>query len=115
MVRIRPERFSPETVKKLHARSAGSFQILKKLIDNASSQDFGISSIFNIEDVVDYKGLDFNPNPLDDESSHELISERLSLPSLLNILPNTVDQIDKIVDNEIITTQNGRTRKYLIR
>ena len=35
MVQIRPKRFPPESVKKLHARSAGPFQILKKLNDNA--------------------------------------------------------------------------------
>ena len=34
-VRIRLERFPPGTVKKLHARNADPFQILKKLNDNA--------------------------------------------------------------------------------
>ena len=52
MVPIRPEWFPPETVKKLHARSAGPFQILKKLNDNAYvtdfPQDFDISFTFNI-------------------------------------------------------------------
>jgi len=112
MVWICPEWFPPGTVKKLHARSAGPFQILKKLNDNTYvidlPQDFGISSTFNIEDLVDYKGPDFNPNNLlDDEPSLEPISERHSLPLLSNILPNTVDQIDKIVDDEIITTKDG--------
>ena len=95
MVRIRSEQFPPGTVKKLHAHSAGPFQILKKLNDNAFivdlPQDFGISSTFNIEDLVDYKCLDFNPNnPLDDEPSLEPISERHSLPPLPNILSNTI-------------------------
>ena len=80
MVRIRPEWFPPGTVKKLHARNAGPFQILKKLNNSAYvidlSQDFGISSTFNIEDLVDYKSPDYNPNnPLDDEPSLELISD----------------------------------------
>ena len=35
MIQIRPERFSPRIVKKLHPDSAGPFQILKKLNDNA--------------------------------------------------------------------------------
>ena len=111
---------STRTVKKLHARSAGSFQILKKLNNNAYvidlSQDFGTGSIFNIEDLVNYKGPDFNlSNSLDDEISLELIPERPSFPSLSNKLPNTMDQIDKFVDDEIITTKNSRTRKYLVR
>ena len=61
MVRIRPEWFPPGTVKKLHVRSNGPFQILKKLNDNVYvidlNQDFGISFTFNIEDLVDYKVL----------------------------------------------------------
>jgi len=56
MVQICLERFSPGTVKKLHARSSDSFQILK-LNSNSYviglSQNFGISSTCNIEDLVD--------------------------------------------------------------
>ena len=56
MLRIRPERFSPETLRTTCSRSVGPFQILKKLIDNAYvidlPQDFGISSTFNIENLV---------------------------------------------------------------
>ena len=120
MVRICLEQFLSGTFKKLHARSAGSFQILKKLNDNVYvidfSQDFDISSTFNIEHLVDYNGLDFNPsNPLDDESSIEPSSERHFLISLPNILPYKVDQIDKIVNDEIITTKDGVTRKNLVR
>ena len=49
---------------------------------------------------MDYKGH-FNPsNPLDDELSHEPISKRSSLPRFSNKLPNTVDEIDKIVDDK---------------
>jgi len=65
---------------------------------------------------VNYKGLDFNrSNPLDDEPSHEPISERPSLLLFLNISPNTVNLVDKILDDEIITTKDGETRKYLVR
>ena len=64
MMQIHPEQFSPRVVKKLHAGSAGAFQILKKLSYNAYVIDLleslGINSTFNIEDPVDYKGPDFN-------------------------------------------------------
>jgi len=40
---------------------------------------FGIICTFNIEDLVDYKGPDFNPsNAVDDEPSPEPISETFS-------------------------------------
>ena len=86
MVRIHPERFPPGTVKKLHARSAGPFKILTKLNDNAYVIDlpedfFRINPTFNIEDLVEYKGPNFNPsNPLVDEPTPEPFSQRPPLP-----------------------------------
>jgi len=63
MVRIRPERFPPGTVKKLHARSAGPFKILTKLNDNVYvidfPEDFRINPTFNIEDLVEIQGSKF--------------------------------------------------------
>jgi hypothetical protein len=60
MIRIRPERFPSGTVKKLQARSAGPFKVLKRIGSNAYvielPSDYGISSTFNIEDLVAYKG-----------------------------------------------------------
>ena len=82
---------------------------MKKLNCNAYViyflKDFGINSIFNIGDLVDYKGIDLNPrNFFIDEPSYELIFERSSLLPLSNILPNSVDHINKILDDEVITT-----------
>jgi len=59
MVCMRLERFFPETVKKLHVRSTGPFQILKKINSNAYMvdllPDFGIGCTFNVEDLVPYR------------------------------------------------------------
>ena len=59
MIRIRPEWFLPEIVKKLHARGASQFKILKKLGSNIYvidlPSDYGISSAFNILDLIKYK------------------------------------------------------------
>jgi len=99
----------------LHACGTDSFQVLKKLNDGAYvidlPQDFDISSTFNIEDPMDYECSDLNPsNLLDDEPSPELISETPSLSPLPNILPNIMDQIDKNLNDEVITTS-----RYLVR
>ena len=59
MIRIRPERFPSGTVKKLQARSARPFKVLKRMGLNAYvidlPHDYGISLSFNIEDLVAYK------------------------------------------------------------
>jgi len=89
----------------LHACSTDPFQILKKLNCNLYVIDFGITSIFNIKDLVYYKGFDFNlSNFLINEPFHESIFERLSIPLISNILPSIINQIDKILDDEIIIT-----------
>jgi hypothetical protein len=60
LVRLKPECFPPGSFTKLHARRAGPFQITKKLGNNAYVIDlpseFGISPIFNIEDITVFKG-----------------------------------------------------------
>ena len=59
MVRLKPERFPPGTLKKLHARGAGPFKIIKKVGSNAYvlelPPELGISSTFNISDLVEYR------------------------------------------------------------
>jgi len=78
-------------------------------------EGFGISLIFNVENLVVHKGPDFNPsNPLLDEPTQNLTSEGPSLPPLLNLPPYAAEQIDKIIDDEIISTTNGGTRRYLV-
>jgi len=73
------------------------------------------SSTFNIDDLVEDKGPNFNPsNPMVDESSLEPFSERHPLPLLPDTSPNTTENIDKILDDEIIFTRDGGTRRHLV-
>ncbi|PKA57505.1 hypothetical protein AXF42_Ash020749 [Apostasia shenzhenica] len=85
MIRVRPERFPSGVIKKLQARGAGPFKILKKLESNTYVVDlpsnFGISTIFNISDLVVYKE----------------------------------EQIEQILDDQIISTRNRGYQRYLIR
>ena len=75
--------------------------------------DFGISSTFNIDCLVDYKGL-INIIPLVDEPSPEPIFENPFLTPLSDVLTYTTCQVDKFLDDKSITIQAGGTRKYLI-
>jgi len=65
MVQIHLERYPPGTLNKLHAHSARSFKILRKINSNAYRiglpPDFCISPFFNVEDLVAYKCLKFSP------------------------------------------------------
>ena len=72
----------------------------------------GISFTFNVKCLVNYKGLDVIP--LVDESSHEPIFESLFFSPLSDIFTYTTCQVDKFLDNKIITTQVDEIRKYLI-
>ena len=120
MDRICPKQFLPRTVKKLHACSDWPFKILNKLNNNTCvidlSKSFGMSYIFNVEDLVDYKGLHFNSrNPLVDKPFPESFSESPSLSPLSDTYHNTVVKVDKIIKDEIIATKSDETRRYLIR
>ena len=60
---------------------------------------------------MNYKGLDVI---LLDEPSHEPILESLILSPLSDILSYITCQVDKFLDDKIITTQDVGIRKYLI-
>ena len=66
IIELRPERFSPDTMKKLNAQRARSFKIIKKIGPNAYvlelPSDYGISSTFNISDLKEYIEPTLIPN-----------------------------------------------------
>ena len=59
MITVRPEWFPSGTVKKLQSRGAGPFRVLKRVGSNAYvvelPDDYGISSTFNVSDLVVYR------------------------------------------------------------
>ena len=66
MIRMSPERFPQGTAKMLQACSIGPFKILKRLGPNACvlelPPDMGISPIFNVEDLVIFRGPTTSPD-----------------------------------------------------
>ena len=66
MIQIRLERFSSGAIKKLQARSARPFKVLKRIGPYAYVIDlphgYGISSSSNKEDLVAYEGPTVNSN-----------------------------------------------------
>ena len=60
MIWLRPERYAAEKAHKLHPRAAGPFRIRRKINPNAYDiaipSDWGISTSFNICDLVPYPG-----------------------------------------------------------
>ena len=119
MIRIRPERFPSGTVKKLQARSAEPFKVLKRMGLNAYvidlPHDYGISSSFNIEDLVAYKSPTAIPDTLFDESLSNPIDATIPTPSPLNLPYAHKKSIDAILDEQIVSTRDGGVHRFLVR
>jgi len=117
MIRLRPERFPPGTVRKLHARGAGPFRVVKRVGSNAYvlelPPELGISSTFNITDLVEYRepavipSEPFEPNPII-ESDPDPVCPPTNWPV-------RKEQIEKILDDQVISTRNRGYQRYLVR
>ena len=115
MVRIRPERFSQGSAKKLQARSAGPFKILQKIGSNAYRIDLpsemGINPTFNVEDLVR------SHNPIVDPSSLSWPFSDFSSQPVPPLPPPIVhkEEIEEILDEEIVSTRDGGFQRYLVK
>ena len=106
MIRLRPEWFPSRTMKKLHARSAGPYKVIKRIGSNAYvlelPSDLGISSTFNISDLVEYSAPAIIPSePF--EPDHSFESEPTPECPPPN-LPVRTERIECILDDQAITT-----------
>ncbi|KAG0466983.1 hypothetical protein HPP92_018563 [Vanilla planifolia] len=117
MIRVRPERFPPGTLRKLHAKGIGPFRIITKISPNAYTlelpDDYGVSNTFNISDLVAYKEpVEIPSEPFEPESP-PLVSEPLpECPQAC--FKKASEQIEKIIDDKITNTRNKQYRKYLV-
>ena len=116
MIRLRPKRFPPKTTKKLHARGARPFRVIEKVGPNAYVLDLpldvGISSTFNIADLVKYR----EPAAIPSEAFGPIPS-LVSDPSLecppIN-WPERGERIECILDDQAITTQGHGYQRILV-
>jgi hypothetical protein len=119
MIRIRLERFPSRSVKKLQARSAGPFKILKRVGPNAYllvlPPNYGISSTFNIKDLVAFKGTAVIPDTPFDEPLPDPIDIPLPILAPLNLPYSRKEHIDAILDEQIISTRDGGVQRFLVR
>jgi len=120
MISLRPERFPPGTVKKLHVRSAWTFQIRKKINSIVYvvdlPPDFCSSCTFNVDDLIPYRGTLNTPfNSFMDEPTHELSSKSPSSPPFPLKLFHAVENIDSILIDQVISNRDGGTRRYLVK
>jgi hypothetical protein len=118
MIRVRPERFPFGAVKKLHARSAGPFKVLKRVGPNAYvlelPSDYDISSTFNIEDLVAFKGTTAIPDAPFDDPLPDLVDIPLSIATPLNLSYTRKEHIDIILDEQIVSTRDGGVQRFLV-
>ena len=117
MVWIYPKQFPLGTAKMLHVCSIRPFKFLNKLNCNTYvinlPRDYGISCTFNVNDLVDYKGFDCST--LIVEPSLKPFFERSPFTSLSDTHPIAAEMVDKILEDETITTKAGGTHRCLNR
>ena len=118
MIRVRPERFPSGAVKKLQARGAGPFKVLKRVRPNAYvidlPADYGMSSTFNVSDLAVYRDLLVIPNDPFEPSPPLASDPTLECPLSASVSARR-EQIDRILDEQVITSPGGSCQRYLIR
>ena len=118
MIRIRPEWFPSGTVKKLQARSAEPFKVLKQSGLNAYvidfPHDYGVNSSFNIEDLVAYKSPIVILDNLFDKPLLDPINAPIPAPLPLNLPYAHKESVDAILYEQIVSTRDGGVHNFLV-
>jgi len=119
MIRIKPERFPSGTNRKLHARSARSFKVLQWVGSYAYvldlPHDFGISSTFNIEDLVAYhKSLPILNDPFE-IPLHSPPDDPIETSIPFTLTSAQKDNIDTIMDEQVVFNKNCEVQRFLVR
>ena len=76
--------------------------------------DYGISSFFNVEDLVAYKSPITILDTLFDESLPNRIDAPISTPLPLNLPYAHKESIVAILDEQIVSTRDGGVHRFLV-
>ncbi|XP_075640578.1 uncharacterized protein LOC142612363 [Castanea sativa] len=105
--------------KKIQARSAGPFKVLKRMGPNAYvidlPHDYGISSSFNIEDLVVYKILTAIHDTPFDEPLLDPIDALIPTSLPLNLPYAHKESIYAILNEQIVSTRDEGVHRFLVR
>ena len=119
MIQIRPEQFSSGTNQKLHACSARPFKVLQRVGPNAYvldlPHDFGISSTFNIEDLVAYHKPLPIPNDPFELPLNSPPDDRIETSISFTFTSVQKDNINAILDEQVVFNRNSEVQRFLVR
>ena len=118
MVQLRPERYSPGTATKLHARSAGPFRVLTRMGKNAYVVDipplWGISSTFIVADLTAFVGPPAHDQPYDPGSfSESEFADQSTTPLVLTF--DWQEHVEEVLREVIDFTGDGASRRFFVR
>ena len=93
----------------------GPYSIIRKMGSNAYlldlPNDMDISPVFNVEDLLPYRGT-FEPSTLPSSvSAGEASKGALTMPSL----QFSKETVDTILDDEFVTSRDGGFRRFLVK
>ena len=115
LVHIRPERIPKMFSKKLYVRAIGPYFIIRKLKSNAYlldlPNDMDISHVFNVEDLLPYRGT-FEPSTLPSSVSTSEASKGTPIVSSLQYYK---EMVDIIPDDKFVTSKDGGFRRFLVK
>jgi len=119
LIRIRPERFPSGANRKLHAHSAGPFKVLQRVGPNAYvldlPYDFGISSTFNIEDLIAYHKPLLIPDDPFEIPLNSLSDDPIEIFIPFTLTSAQKDNSDAILDEQVVFNKNGEVQRFLVR
>ena len=115
MLCIRSERIPKTFSEKLYARAVAPYSIIHKLGSNVYlldlPNDMEISSIFNVEDLLPYRGT-FEPSTLPFSVSAGETSKGAPTVPLLQYYK---EMMDIILDDEFVTSRDDGFRRFLVK